>query len=616
MFIRILVIAVCAAAGFFAASAYRSPSDDAEPASPEKTPEPTVELKLPSAVESAFIAEWEQLHATHGDDMGAIYAAIQGSKESFRKQAFRSALIGEWSERDPRAALAYILEKDPGSAGQIAREWMRRDPNAAINALLAPGDKAKDRLSKLRDLLSEIAKTAPSRLVEVLTALKAPDGRWDEKAMDAFAIFAAKDPAAARAAAESVTGELRGQALGGVAKAWAEKDGDAAIAWVQAMPAGEARDEAMKAALVGWAKTDPFAALGKLDLAPPGGGEMMHASDAGVQVLRVAAKKDWDGTLAWLRDNPGKVGYSSLDGLQNELTRRLGVDTTGTMRTLVSSGVPNLERIFGNAMLNEAYEQHDAIWHWLEGQPSSDLTRNLRESVVNAIGWKEPDAAFGFLDKLPDTPENAGLIESGIGRLFRDHERDGRFETWLDQASPRIRPLLIQAAFMYGEDTVGNNPALWIGRLNEVPPKVGKEAIAHLASSWAASDPQAAAQWVSAISDTAARDSALIQIAIQWSGDDPREAALWVDSLPPGTGRDNAALGLVSTLRESQPENAWTWAVSVESPELREISLARAYKALQGKDPTVAEQLLTSSALPEAEIKTLRDWFKAGAKPK
>ena len=49
--------------------------------------------------------------------------------------------------------------------------------------------------------------------------------------------------------------------------------------------------------LAGWAKTDPLAALGKLDLVPPGGDEMQHASDAGAQVLREAAKKDWDATI-------------------------------------------------------------------------------------------------------------------------------------------------------------------------------------------------------------------------------------------------------------------------------------------------------------------------------
>src|SRR4029434_8687421 len=157
-------------------------------------------------------------------------------------------------------------------------------------------------------------------------------------------------------------GVLRGQALAGVAKGWAESDGAAALAWAQALPEGEARDAALKGALIvlakegaksagaaalagaqalpegeardaalkgaliGWAKYDPGAALSHLDLVPPGAEEMYYASDVGAQVLSAAAKRDWDGTVAWLRDHPGKLGRSSLDGLQNALSQRLNAD--------------------------------------------------------------------------------------------------------------------------------------------------------------------------------------------------------------------------------------------------------------------------------------------------
>jgi hypothetical protein len=134
---------------------------------------------------------------------------------------------------------------------------MRVDANGAITSLLASGDKAK---AGLRGVLNDVARLAPTRLAEVASVLPKPDNRWDTTAQEAFTIFAAKDPAAARTAAESVTGPMRGQALAGVAKAWAEKDGPAAIAWAQGMPAGEDRDGVLKAALVGWAKTDPVAA--------------------------------------------------------------------------------------------------------------------------------------------------------------------------------------------------------------------------------------------------------------------------------------------------------------------------------------------------------------------
>src|SRR6185503_18426722 len=138
-------------------------------------------------------------------------------------------------------------------------------------------------------------------------------------------------------------------------------------------------------------KTDPAAALDKIDLVPPGGEEMYYASDVGAQVLSAAAKRDWDGTLAWLRDHPGKLGRTSFDGLQSVVSQRLGIDPAGTMRTLEQSGVPALTQVLANAFLNDGYSQRDAIWAWLDQQPAREFTNGVRSSLLNAIAWKEPN---------------------------------------------------------------------------------------------------------------------------------------------------------------------------------------------------------------------------------
>lgn len=609
MLFRILAITACGAAGYLAGSAFHAPSARKATEASSETPVTAAELKVPTAAESEFIGAWEQLRATHGDDTAALYAAIKDTKDAFRRRAFLSALIAEWSVRDPQAALAYILEKDRSSAGQLAHEWLRRDPQGAVTGLLAGGDKARE---ALRGLLNEIGKVAPSRLVEVLAALKKPEGRWDSNAMDAFATFAAKDPAAARAAAESVTGEFRGQALNGVAKAWAQKDGAAALAWAQAMPAGEARDQTLKGVLTGWAKTDPFAALDRLDLAPPGGEDGSYASDTGAQVLREAAKKDWGATITWLRDNPGKVGSDSLNGLQDEMTRRLRVDTSGAMQLLAKGTLPGLERVFGNALLNDGYAQHEAIWTWLDGQPPGDLVNSLRGSLINAIGWREPVAALGFLDKLPYTPENAEVLNRGLRSIFNGGTRMDLFEELLDNTSLNLRPRLIETAISDGTEHIGNDAAHWIERLSEIPAERRASATSNLARAWAANDPEAAVEWVSSLSNAAGRDLALGGIADAWVEHDLHEAARWVDTLATGAGRDNASQSLVRALMKSQPETAWTWAVNIQSPEQRANSLQLAYVGLRNRDPALAEETLTSAELPEAEIKALRAWYKPG----
>ena len=605
---RILTIAVCGAAGYFAGRAFDVPSRGSVPVRAPEWPASLAELKMPTAAESEFIAEWERLHAAHGDDHAALYAAIADSKDPFRQRAFRSALIAEWSVSDPRAALAYLLEKDGDRAVQLAREWLRRDPQGAVTGLIAGGEKAR---GPLRAMLIEIAKVVPARLVEVLSTFEKSEFLLNTRAVDAFATFAAKDFAAARSGAESATGEFRGQALAGVARAWAEKDGAASLAWVQTMPAGEERDRALRAVLLGWAKTDPVAALDRLDVAPPGGGDRIDRSDTGAAVLREAAKKDWDATIAWLRDHPGKVGRNSLGGLQEETTHRLRVDTAGTMRLLATGALPGLDRLFGNALVNDGYAQRDVIWTWLEGQPPGDQTTGLRASLLNAIGRKEPEVALGILDQIADTPENEKVFAQGVSSIVNFGSMD-QFGELLAKASPKLRPRLIEQATIWSADTVGADPALWIERLNEIPAKRRDSAISNLAEAWAATDPEAAVRWTSSLPKGKARDGAFGTIAATWAENDPHEAARWVDTLAPGADRDNASENIVDALVKSDPSAAWAWAASIQSPQQRADAMRVAYEGLIKKDPALAEETLASSGLPEAEITALRESSKPG----
>ena len=566
-----------------------------------------------TAAESPLIAEWENLREQHGGaaaDLSAVYLEVKEIKDPFRRRAFRAALIAEWATTNPQAALAFLNEKDSGNVTQFIREWLRIDPQAAISGMLASGEKAR---ANLRGVLSEIAGLAPARLAEVVAALPKSDQRWDTSAQDAFAIFAQKDPAAARTAAESVNGPLRGQALAGVAKAWAEKDGPAALAWAQAMPAGEARETAMKAVLVGWAKTDPVAALGKIDLVPPGGEENFFASDVGAQVLREAATRDWDMTVTWLREHPGKLGRSSLMGMMGVLGHRLEVDPAGTMRSLAQSGLPGLGEVLGNSLLNDGYAQHDAIWQWLDGQPANDFTKGARSSLLNAMAWKEPDTALAYLDKIPDTAESRELLKNSTGALLNGGSQMDRFEDLLGKISPKLRPYLIETAFSsgFGNPNVNSviDPAKWLPRLNELPAEQRTNAIAGLARGWAMTDPQAAVAWAGSLTDPAQRDSAISSTAMTWASADIYESSQWIDSLPAGQTRDVAVQGLVNALTHSAPEAAWTWALSVKTPQARLNALSSAYMGLTQKDPAIAQQFLNDAKLSAGEAAALQQQF-------
>lgn len=609
--VRIPLFAVCSVAGYLLAHVLL-PAHHAKNSAGEARPVAVIdEALVPATAEnSSFIAEWEQLRGTGPNTPEALpglYAEVKDLKDAFRRRAFRSALIGEWAASNPQAALAYLGEKDQGMVMQLIREWVRIDANAAVTALLAGGEKQH---GNLRSVLADVAKFAPERLAEVISALPKSQSRWDTTAQDAFNQFALKDPEAARRAAESVTGPLRGQALAGVASAWAEKEGEAALKWGQAMPSGEERDAVLKSVLVGWAKTDPLAALDRIDLVPPGE-EGYYASDVGARVLREAGKKDWDETMRWLRDHPGKLGRSSLDGLQDALSRRLAVDPGGAMRSVSTAGVPGMENVLSNSLLNDGYAQKDAIWQWLDRQPSNEFAASARSWVINATAWHEPMAAMALLEQLAGTEGSRTILERGARSMINGGAAMEQFDEFLEAASPKLRPYLLETGFSCGMDEFGSDPEKWVKRLDELPEDKRTEARRLLGMGWAMSDPASAMKWATSLPEGPQRDAAFFPVISGWAQKNSYDASQWIEKQPVGRTRDLATSSLVGALVQSQPETAWNWAITIEGEQERLNALQLAYIGVRRKNSAGADQLLEDARLPLNLLETLRQRIKS-----
>jgi hypothetical protein len=220
------------------------------------------------------------------------------------------------------------------------------------------------------------------------------------------------------------------------------------------------------------------------------------------------------------------------------LSQRLSADPAATLRTIAQGGMAGmgLQMVLANALLNEGYAQRDAVWKWLDEQPPSDFTRSARGSLLNAIAWKEPDVALTFLDKLGDDPANKELFEQGTRSLLNGGSQMNRFEELYEKASEKIRPLLLENAFMFGLNQSGLDPVKWLPRIEELPVERRGQAIAGLARSWASSDPAAATQWALSLKDEQSRTNALSSATASWIQSDRFEAASWINC-PLGAAR-------------------------------------------------------------------------------
>ncbi|HWB04251.1 MAG TPA: sigma-70 family RNA polymerase sigma factor [Verrucomicrobiales bacterium] len=556
---------------------------------------------------SPLLAEWRRLHEVHGtgaEAMPELYKSIAEIKNPFHRRAFRSALLAEWAAVDPAGAFQNLLtQKQADHAAQLIGEWLKLQPAAAA-AFLSANTKGFE--SGAAVLLGDIAKAAPQELAAIVQQLKAPS-RWDTRVTDAFATYAMKDIAAARAAAESVTGVSRLQALSGVASGWAESNGPAALAWSRTLPEGPERDGALQNTLMGWAKSDPMAALDNVDAAPPGGEDHAVGVDTASRLLRAAAEKDMNATLVWLEKNPGKVGNDSWYGLTSVIGDRLAADPAAAL-TFLSSQPDSLKRglkvAWDSVILNEGYAYKDAIREWVKQQPKSDFVEGINKSLLHSAGWKEPALALEWMKQMPDADFNDGNIREYVSDLLNNGINANRIDDTLNKVPEKMRQQTLEAAFYAESDWKDGDMQAWLGRVKDLPPERQGSALASVASRMAATNPDAAVAWVSsyAFPDEASRASALNSAVSRWAKADSLAASQWISALPRGEQRNTAAMALINSIAVGDPSGAWTWAESLDSGG-RVGGMVSIVNQVKSTDPQMARQLIDGAKL-DAETRS------------
>ncbi|HUF60809.1 MAG TPA: hypothetical protein VMN36_01930 [Verrucomicrobiales bacterium] len=565
---------------------------------------PTVELPelhLPSAQASGLIAEWEALMARYGPADGSlaqVYEAIKDVRDEFRWRAFRGALITEWMTRSPHEALSYFLTHDRGQITTCLREWLRIDPASAIAAMEAGAADLKDSIAVL---LSEIVEAKPDAAPALAQHVDKKTA-WTHYVRDAFAKLGAADPAGALAEAETLDGPQRTEALAGVAMGWAKLDGEAALDWARGLDEIlEGKDWILRSLLAGWAESNPAAALDHLAIAPPGGSSREFANDTGGQVLRAAAKADYETTLAWIADNAGKLGHEALGGLSEELGARLRADPAATLDTIRDHPASaDLLPALGSQLLNEGFALKDAIWAWLDRQDDSPFVRETRLRLLRSAAWKEPETALRWLEESSGSLDSEDVSQV-IVSTFNGGSNLPAVEAVLDRAPEGLREMLLLQSFSYLGSQDAGSLEPWIERLDQLPVEKRPEASAAVARQMASVDPNRAIAWAGSLTDPEQSMHALSGAVSSWAGMDSYECSEWIAELPAGSWRDHAARALADSIVQAEPDSAWHWAKTIQDPELRAPALERAFHLMESRDPQSANAWLHDPALPDSD---------------
>jgi len=269
---------------------------------------------------------------------------------------------------------------------------------------------------------------------------------------------------------------------------------------------------------------------------------------------------------------------AARSGLMDEL---LALMTADNADELVQSLSPDeLDAAAGNAVLERWLTvDPDAAADWLAARFSNN---GPSATLVAREFLKTPDGFKAYCDRLPDgewkqavlgaagaemasqnpaeavalaqqmKPGNAqaGLLQSAAFAWGRQDPTAAMAQ--LEQvADPDLREAMMASAAKGCAETDPARAADWLvasvkseGLLNE--------AAVYIVRSWAANEPQAAADWVSRFPAGPVRDQALENLICQWTSSDYSAAAAWVMQLPDGPLRPQAGTILA---RQAPPAN-------------------------------------------------------------
>lgn len=481
---------------------------------------------LPKSANAGFLRR-TALNAWAEQDFNAALTWAQSLGKGEERNDSLAAIAGQLAKRDPNGALKLIAENFTGRDAANAYEnvfsaWAESDfasAYAAAQGLADPGT----RVRAMRAALGQKVESDPRTVLEALREAKLSELRWD-LGNRAMSRWLERDLAAARDYALALpAGEMRDQALQGVARELARRDPREGLAWLRDLPDNESRDQAISSLFSTWAGSDSKAAL-------------------------EAARELPEGRL---RDSAlGQLAQNLVDA---DLSTALSI-----LKELPAGSADN------------AYQQ--VAWRWARTDPKSAaewFIDNAGESnrwslgqIVNEWARNDPDAALKWASALPDGNEQkGGIVGQVLSNLARNNPADA-----VEQFSKLTAEQQQTAANNVASSWAWRDPdaaSKWVMSLKDEATR--NNAVSSVASSWGQRDPAGAARWLETMPAGSIRDTAVQSFAMNAAQKDPEGAVAWALTIGDQGKREGALHGVVSNWARKDRAAATQWVQSTNT---------------------------------------------------
>ncbi|HZF29597.1 MAG TPA: hypothetical protein VE907_10790 [Gammaproteobacteria bacterium] len=486
------------------------------------------------------------------DPVAALDDAL--ALDDFGTSSFAIERIGAtWARTDPRAALEGAAAIDDNELrtpfqNAVLRAWALVDAQGLLDYVAALAPEAQGQLSTVG--LFEVARLDPERTLALIDRFSSGvRGELERVAVEALA---RADPEGALERVRKLPpGRLQQNALQSLARAYGKRNPDAALAWAQA----EADREAMVGVLTGIATRDPKRALDVAATLPK-----QDRASAVIGIVMLGAGNNRDADLAGLAERLLSVDdeFANTTGL----AQLLGTWQRRAPERAVEWVMANAARLppaaFGSVGSYLAQNDPAAAERLLAQVPSEGRTAWL-QGMAGSYAQSDVKAGLAWVERLrgdPAYPAAASAIAQGLAR-----------------SDPPAAAALLDS----------------IADRGSIPGPSMAIASSNVASSWARTNPLAAAEWARGFATDERSMQPLSTIAQIWGASDYGAARAWTLRLPAGTSRD-AALRPLLTAGGNGIDTSLLASFSGELP--RQRAVLTAVQQLARRNPSEARALI------------------------
>ncbi len=505
---------------------------------------------LPKSAERTFLVGAVAVVAA-ADPAGALAQALalnQSGLAGLALQRLAAVLV----EQDPRGALARADEIDDADLraslqGSLFREWALRDLDGVFDYFRKLDGETQARLASA-GALRDAARLDPLRTLELCSQLPA-------------AIRSSIEPAAV--------------------SALAQRDVDAAVQYLNTLPAGERQQRTRQYVARLYAKRDPEAALA-------------WARSTGLRenlvgVLTGLATTDAERAFDILKTMSSGDRYQVVQMIANDTGNDRGSDPGRIAEQLLGSDDPNISGMVSIVLSSWSNRSPSNAMAWVMSHSDRMPPVAFRQAAMY-MAFNDSAQGEQILAQLPSEARLAWIQGLAQGRVSADPRTAA---AWVERF--RHDPAYTGAAATVAQGLARIDPPAagellaGIDNLTAADAQSLGAAAYNIGGSWARTNPRAAADWARDLPNESWRSSGLGSIITIWAESDSSAAKSWTLRLPEGAVRDSALNSLVAATTKSEPDAALLRAFS--SDETRQRALLRAVSNLAYRDLDAARSL-------------------------